>query len=112
MRLDAQLRSTLRIEGRTAGDPDGVVPEVGPLPDRRAVGLWVVFGVVFTLNLLAAVPPAALDVVPIGGVVGTIGSVAMTAIAVILLIEMRRPSPAAATPRVSLPVAAPTQSPP
>jgi hypothetical protein len=82
------------------------------LPDRRAVALWVAFGIVFTLNLLAAVPPAALDVVPIGGIVGTIGSVAMTAIAVILLLEMRRPSPAAVAAPAAVPVAAPTHSPP
>lgn len=51
-------------------------------PDRRAAWLALVFGVVFTLNLLAAVPPspeigAAL---PVSGPLGIAGSVAMLAI--------------------------------
>ncbi len=52
-------------------------------PDRRAAWLALVFGVVFSLNLLAAVPPtpeigAAL---PVGGLLGIAGSVAMLAVA-------------------------------
>ncbi len=52
-------------------------------PDRRAAWLALVFGVVFSLNLLAAVPPtpeigAAL---PVGGLPGIAGSVAMLAVA-------------------------------
>jgi len=51
-------------------------------PDRRALALSIAFGVVFTLNLLAAAPPtpeigAAL---PVGGPLGIAGSIAMLAI--------------------------------
>ena len=51
-------------------------------PDRRAIGLALAFGGVFTLNLLAAVPPtpgigAAL---PVAGLLGLAGSATMLAI--------------------------------
>jgi Gpi18-like mannosyltransferase len=51
-------------------------------PDRRAAALAVAFGIVFTLNLFAAIPPspdigATLEV---GGVLGITGSVAMLVI--------------------------------
>jgi hypothetical protein len=51
-------------------------------PDRRAAWLALAFGVVFTLNLLAAVPPtpeigAAL---PVSGPLGNAGSIAMLGI--------------------------------
>jgi hypothetical protein len=61
-------------------------------PDRRAVALWVVATVVITLNLLAAVPPwpELRSVVPMGGVVGIVGSVAMAAIGVAVLWQTRR----------------------
>jgi hypothetical protein len=61
-------------------------------PDRRAVALWIAFGVVFTVNLLAAVPPSdeIERILPVGGVLGLVGSVAMTAIGVATFIELRR----------------------
>ena len=53
-------------------------------PDRRAIVLWLVFGIAFALNLLAAIPPtpeigAAL---PVFGPLGITGSLVITAIAV------------------------------
>ena len=61
-------------------------------PDRRAVALWIAFGVVFTINLVAAVPPsdAIGELLPVGGILGLAGSVAMTAIGVATFIEFRR----------------------
>jgi Gpi18-like mannosyltransferase len=81
-------------------------------PDRRAAALAVAFGVVFTLNLLAAIPPtpgidATLDV---GGPLGIIGSIAMLAILAAVAVELRAPAgeperdPAAATPTDAAPV--------
>ncbi len=54
-------------------------------PDRRAVGLWIVFSVTFTLNLLAAVPPSREleSLLPVAGAIGVAGSVAMTACALV-----------------------------
>ena len=51
-------------------------------PDRRALALSISFGVVFTLDLLAAVPPtpAIGAAVPLGGALGVAGSLAMLAI--------------------------------
>ena len=53
------------------------------LPDRRVLALWLAFGVVFTLNLLAAIPPTPQigAAVPVFGAWGVAGSLAMTAIA-------------------------------
>jgi hypothetical protein len=50
------------------------------LPDRRVLALWLAFGVVFALNLLAAAPPTAElgALLPIGGWLGIIGSVLLT----------------------------------
>jgi Gpi18-like mannosyltransferase len=81
-------------------------------PDRRAAALAVAFGVVFTLNLLAAIPPtpgidATLDV---GGPLGIIGSIALLAIVAAVAVELRAPAgeperdPAAATPTDAAPV--------
>jgi hypothetical protein len=52
------------------------------LPDRRAVWLAVAFGIVFTLNLLAAVPPTPEigEALPVSGPLGIAGSVGMLAI--------------------------------
>jgi Gpi18-like mannosyltransferase len=61
-------------------------------PDRRAAALWIAFGVVFTLNLLAAVPPSdeIERILPVGGGLGLAGSIAMTAIGVATFVELRR----------------------
>jgi hypothetical protein len=77
------------------------------LPDRRAAWLTAAFGVVFTLNLLAAIPPTPEigAAIPLGGIIGLIGSMAMTAIlgAVVVLLfgdpeqaSRRQPAPASA----------------
>ena len=57
------------------------------LPDRRVLGVWLVFGIVFTLNLLAAIPPtpeigAAL---PVFGPLGVIGSIVLTVCAAVTI---------------------------
>ncbi len=51
-------------------------------PDLRALVATLAFGAVFTLNVLAAVPPtpAIRNVLPFGGSVGILGSIAMLAI--------------------------------
>jgi hypothetical protein len=51
-------------------------------PDRRVLALTVAFGVAFTLNVLAAIPPTPTigASLPIGGPMGDIGSLAMLAI--------------------------------
>ena len=60
-------------------------------PDRRAVVLWVTLGIVYTLNLVAAVPPnpeiGAL--IPVDGWTGITGSITMTAILIGTLVQLR-----------------------
>jgi hypothetical protein len=68
------------------------------LPDRRGLTLWLVFGAVFTLNLLAAVPPtpeirAAL---PVFGPLGVLGSLAMTTVTASVVWLLLRDGPATA----------------
>jgi Gpi18-like mannosyltransferase len=60
-------------------------------PDRRVLALTVVFGVVFTLNLLAAIPPtpAIGAALPVGGILGIAGSVAMLAILAATVLLLR-----------------------
>jgi hypothetical protein len=57
------------------------------LPDRRVLAVWLVLGVTFTLNLVAAVPPTIElgRLVPIGGLVGLAGSIAMTVVALLVV---------------------------
>ena len=62
-------------------------------PAMRWLGL--AFGAVFTLNLLAAIPPTpqVASLLPVDGVLGVVGSatmLAMTAAALLLLISVRR----------------------
>jgi hypothetical protein len=63
------------------------------VPDVRMRWLAAAFGIVFTLNTLAAVPPtpeiAAL--VPIAGPLGIVGSVTMLTIAGLLMVALTRP---------------------
>jgi len=56
-------------------------------PDRRAVALWAILAVAFTLNLLAAVPPSVEigALLPVDGVPGIVGSLAMTVVTVACL---------------------------
>jgi len=73
------------------------------LPDRRVLALWLVFSFVFTLNLLAAIPPtpevgAAL---PVFGPLGVVGSIVMTGCmlaSVALVIEEGRRAQASQAP--------------
>jgi dolichyl-phosphate-mannose-protein mannosyltransferase len=75
------------------------------LPDRRVLAVWVVFGVTFALNLLAAAPPTPEigRALPIGGLLGVVGSVAMTAVSAatlwLLLQDRRPPDDATGQPR-------------
>jgi Gpi18-like mannosyltransferase len=52
------------------------------IPEARVRWLGIAFGIVFTLNLLAAVPPTPEigALLPIGGLLGIVGSVAMVGI--------------------------------
>ena len=58
------------------------------LPDRRILALWLAFSVVFTVNLLVAVPPTTLieRAVPVFGPLGVLGSIAMSACAIASLL--------------------------
>ena len=72
-------------------------------PDRRAAWLALVFGVVFTLNLLAAIPPtpeigAAL---PVSGPLGIAGSIAMLAILVAAVAILRTEADASTAARAA-----------
>ena len=60
-------------------------------PDRRVVWLALAFAAVFTLNLLAAVPPAAIVAqwLPVSGPLGIAGSIAMLAILVASIALLR-----------------------
>ncbi len=63
------------------------------LVERPLRGLAVAFAVVFTLNLLAAVPPtpAIGELLPVSGALGIAGSVAMIAVALGCLWLLSRP---------------------
>jgi hypothetical protein len=69
------------------------------IPERRLLAIWIAFGVVFTLNLLAAVPPAPWigQLLPVQGPLGIAGSVAMLGITVAVLRELLT-APSAETP--------------
>ncbi len=60
------------------------------LPERRIQWLYLAFGVVFTLNLVSAVPPAPIfrTWLPYPGVHSMIGALAMIAITGLVLIWM------------------------
>ena len=57
------------------------------IPERRILWLWIAFGAVLTLNLLAAVPPTdqIRAILPIGGALGIVGSFAMVGITIAVL---------------------------
>jgi hypothetical protein len=57
------------------------------IPEARVRWLGIAFGIVFTLNLLAAVPPTPLigELLPVDGLLGIVGSVAMIGICVATL---------------------------
>jgi Gpi18-like mannosyltransferase len=62
------------------------------IPERRIRWLSVAFGVVFTLDLWSAAPPAPIfrDLLPFGGLPSIVGSLAMIAITGLTLIWMSR----------------------
>ena len=64
------------------------------IPERRFRWLAATLGVVFTLNLVAAIPPTPRigDLIPIDGVIGIAGSLAMLAITIVALLWLPRPS--------------------
>jgi hypothetical protein len=66
------------------------------IPDRRVLVTWIVFGVVFTLNLLAAVPPAPRigELLPVQGLLGIAGSVGMLAVTIVVLHALLTAPPA------------------
>lgn len=68
-------------------------------PDRRAAWLAVAFGVVFMLNLLAAIPPTAEieRLLPVAGPLGVAGSIAMLTILGATIVTLRSE---AASPRL------------
>ena len=59
------------------------------IPERRMLALWLAFGVVLTLNLIAAIPPSEQigAMLPISGPLGVAGSLAMIAITLVVLRE-------------------------
>ncbi|MEX1172006.1 MAG: hypothetical protein WEG56_05265, partial [Chloroflexota bacterium] len=63
--------------------------------EMRLRWLWVALGIVFTLNLLAAVPPTPeiRELLPVAGPLGIAGSLAMLAITVATMVAMLRRGP-------------------
>lgn len=78
-------------------------------PDRVAAILATAFGVVFTLNLFAAIPPSPAfdDLLDVGGPLGIAGSAAMLAIVVLVAIRLRASSH---DPEETAPAVAPTRA--
>ena len=69
------------------------------LVERPIRALAIGFGIVFTLNLLAAVPPtpAIGELLPVDGALSVAGSVAMLGFTVLCLWLLRRPGPVTVT---------------
>ncbi|HEX5825468.1 MAG TPA: hypothetical protein VFY18_13500 [Candidatus Limnocylindrales bacterium] len=69
-------------------------------PDRRAAWLAAVFGLVFTLNLLAAIPPSPAigAALPVSGPLAIAGSITMLAILAALFSLLRRSAAEATVP--------------
>ncbi len=68
------------------------------IPERRFLVTWIVLGVAFTLNLLAAVPPSAQigELLPVAGPLGIVGSLILLAVTIaVLQALLAAPSPAA-----------------
>lgn len=77
------------------------------IDDRRARVLAIAFGVVFTLNLLAAVPPTPEvgTLLPVEGLLGVVGSVAMLAITLACVAMLMRSGRGGGTAMSAAPVA-------
>jgi Gpi18-like mannosyltransferase len=69
------------------------------IPEARLRWVNVAFGFVFTLNLLAAIPPtpAIGALLPIAGILGVAGSLAMLAITVAVVLSLQTGTPHDAT---------------
>jgi len=69
------------------------------IPERRVLVLWLAFGLVLTLNLVAAIPPSEHigAMLPISGPLGVAGSLVMIAITLLVLretvVSARQPEP-------------------
>jgi Gpi18-like mannosyltransferase len=65
------------------------------IPEARARGLAAALAVVFTLNVVAAAPPTPgiATLVPVDGLLGILGSIAMLAITLLVCRELLRPRP-------------------
>jgi hypothetical protein len=63
------------------------------LPERNVRWAWIAFCVVFTANLLAASPPNDIvrTLIPIDGIVGIAGAIAMTGVLIATLAMLLRP---------------------
>lgn len=87
-------------------------------PNRLAIGTWLLLAVTVSLNLIAAVPPGYYgpgSVIPVGGLLGLAGSVAMTVALVAVLWGLRHvppDSPPSAAATSGAPPGAPALSPP
>jgi len=66
------------------------------IPERRFLVTWIAFGVAFTLNLLAAVPPTPRigELLPVQGPLGIAGSLAMLAVTIVVLHALLAAPPA------------------
>ena len=75
------------------------------IPEARVRWLGLAFGVVFTLNLVAAIPATEElgRLLPVWGPLGLVGSVVMVVLTALTLYELQRPPPLAAPDRGGLP---------
>jgi hypothetical protein len=66
------------------------------IPERRFLVTWIVFGVAFTLNLLAAVPPTLRigELLPVQGPLGIAGPLTMLAVTIVVLHALLTAPPA------------------
>jgi hypothetical protein len=66
------------------------------IPERRFLVTWIVFGVAFTVNLLAAVPPTPRigELLPVQGPLGIAGSLTMLAVTIVVLHALLTAPPA------------------
>jgi hypothetical protein len=79
------------------------------VPEARIRWMGLAFGVVFTLNLVAAIPATEElgNLLPIGGLLGLVGSIAMVAVTVATLYELQRGAPTPEASTSPVPKAAP-----
>ena len=70
------------------------------VPERRILALYLVFGVVYTLDLLSAAPPTDWihQLLPFGGLYSIVGSVVTIAVAALTMVWMREPPETETTP--------------